>query len=145
LFDEADSFFSNRQNANRAWERTLVNEFLTQMEEFSGILICTTNLRNLMDPAIQRRFHILTEFKPLKKSGVESLLNKYFPEKQFSETKIQELINFNSVTPGDFGALDGRIAFMSPEKVSSNYILNELIEIQKEKCKTVSHLIGFAC
>ena len=39
LFDEADSFFSNRQDAVRSWERTLVNEFLTQMEEFNGILI----------------------------------------------------------------------------------------------------------
>ncbi|MCQ2576430.1 MAG: ATP-binding protein [Treponema sp.] len=47
LFDEADSFFSDRNNATKAWERTLVNEFLTQAEEFSGILICTTNLRKL--------------------------------------------------------------------------------------------------
>ena len=33
LFDEADSFFSDRQDAAHSWERTLVNEFLTQMEE----------------------------------------------------------------------------------------------------------------
>ena len=34
LFDEADSFFSDRNSAHRSWERTMVNEFLTQMEEY---------------------------------------------------------------------------------------------------------------
>ena len=61
LFDEADTFFYNRNQAQRSWERSTVNEFLTQMEEFSGILICTTNLRNIMDPAMQRRFHLCQE------------------------------------------------------------------------------------
>ena len=145
LFDEADTFFSDRQNAEKSWERTMVNEFLTQMEEFSGILICTTNLRSIMDPAIQRRFHIMTEFKALTKIGVESLLQKYFPEKQFSEPKIQALARYNSVTPGDFGSLNGRITFMPSERVTSDYILDELIEMQKEKSKTASCSIGFAC
>ena len=53
LFDEADSFFANRENANTSWERTMVNEFLTQMEEFSGILICTTNLRKIYFPSVR--------------------------------------------------------------------------------------------
>ena len=66
LFDEADSFFSDRNNAVRNWERTQVNEFLTQMEEFPGILICTTNLKNIMDKATLRRFHITVEFNPLQ-------------------------------------------------------------------------------
>ncbi len=145
LFDEADTFFSDRQNAEKSWERTMVNEFLTQMEEFSGILICTTNLRSIMDPAIQRRFHIMTEFKALTKIGVESLLQKYFPEKQFPEPKIQALARYNSVTPGDFGSLNGRITFMPSERVTSDYILDELIEMQKEKSKTASCSIGFAC
>lgn len=73
-YDIVDCAGDIEQDAVRGWERTLVNEFLTQMEEFSGILICTTNLKNIMDPAMQRRFHILTEFKPLEKAGIEKLL-----------------------------------------------------------------------
>ena len=145
LFDEADSFFPNRQNAQHSWDRTMVNEFLTQMEEFSGILICTTNLRNIMDPAMQRRFHILTEFKPLTENGIKTMLNKFFPDKNFSDFAIEELSSYETVTPGDFGSLKGRIDFMSPEKVTATYIVNELITIQKEKCNNVSHSIGFAC
>ena len=78
LFDEADSFFSDRKNSQHSWERTQVNEFLTQMEEFSGILICTTNLKNIMDPAMNRRFHIISEFKPLDSEGINTLLRRYF-------------------------------------------------------------------
>ena len=145
LFDEADSFFSNRQDAVRSWERTLVNEFLTQMEEFSGILICTTNLKNIMDPAMQRRFHILTEFKPLEKTGIEKLLGKFFSAYKFESSQTEKLLRYDSVTPGDFGALAGKIRFMAPSQISSEMIIEELCKIQEEKDGCNSKRIGFAC
>lgn len=133
LFDEADSFFSDRSQAQRSWERSTVNEFLTQMEEFSGILICTTNLRNIMDPAMQRRFHMLVEFKPMKFEGIKKMMEKYFPAFHLSNKEIEELEDSESVTPGDFGALAGRIRFMNQEHVNSEYILEELKKLQEEK------------
>ena len=144
LFDEADSFFANRENATHSWERTMVNEFLTQMEEFSGILICTTNLRKIMDPAMQRRFHILTEFKPLKKDGIKSLLSTYFNNFTFTDQMIMDLTKFDTVTPGDFGNLSGKIRFMSKEKITSEFIIRELQNIQSEKQKNGGRTIGFA-
>ena len=144
LFDEADSFFANRENATHSWERSMVNEFLTQMEEFSGILICTTNLRKIMDPAMQRRFHILTEFKPLKKDGIKSLLSTYFNNFTFTDQMIMDLSKLDTVTPGDFGSLSGKIRFMSKEKITSEFIIRELQNIQSEKQKTGGRTIGFA-
>lgn len=145
LFDEADSFFSNRQDAVRSWERTLVNEFLTQMEEFSGVLICTTNLKTIMDPAIQRRFHILTEFKPLEKDGIEKLLGRFFPAYEFEKFQSEKLARYDSVTPGDFGSLAGKIRFMNPSLVSSELIIDELCKIQEEKDGIRNKRIGFVC
>ncbi len=133
LFDEADSFFYDRNQAQRSWERSTVNEFLTQMEEFSGILICTTNLRNIMDPAMQRRFHIMVEFKPMKFDGIKTMLEKYFPAYHISNREIEELEDCQSVTPGDFGVLSSRIRFMNQDIVNSEYILNELKKLQDEK------------
>ena len=133
LFDEADTFFYDRNQAQRTWERSLVNEFLTQMEEFSGILICTTNLRNIMDPAMQRRFHMLVEFKPMEFDGIKIMLEKYFPAYHLSNKQIEELEDSESVTPGDFGALSSRIRFMNPDDVNSDYILEELKKLQTEK------------
>ena len=135
LFDEADSFIYNRNQAQRAWERNVVNEFLTQMEEFSGILICTTNLRKVLDPAMQRRFHILVEFKPMKFDGIKTMVERYFPAYHLSNKEIEELEDMESVTPGDFGALSSRICFMNQDDVNTEYILNELKKMQGEKKK----------
>ena len=150
LFDEADTFFYDRNQAQRTWERSLVNEFLTQMEEFSGILICTTNLRNVMDPAMQRRFHIMVEFKPMKFEGIKVMAERYFPNHHLSNTQIEELEDMESATPGDFGVLASRIRFMDPDDVDSEYIFEELKKLQTEKKKLWSkengeseHRIGF--
>ena len=133
LFDEVDSFFRERSYASQSWEITLVNEFLTQMEKFEGIVICTTNLRNIMDKAMQRRFHIMVEFKALKDEGVESLLGKYFPQFDFNKEDIRRISRFQSATPGDFGNLSSRLRFMNQEKVTETYITDELCKMQEEK------------
>lgn len=145
LFDEADSFFSNRENASQSWERNTVNEFLNQMEEFSGILICTTNLKEILDPAINRRFHILCEFKPLTQQGIETLLKKYFSSVSFSQNQVQELKQTNSLTPGDFASLAAKLRFMDEAELSAKNITSELLNMQKEKQSSDSYAkkIGF--
>lgn len=142
LFDEADSFFADRNSAEKSWERTTVNEFLTQMEEFNGILICTTNLRKIMDSAMQRRFHILSEFMPLERNGIELLLKKYFTSYTFSDELVSRIVRYNSVTPGDFGQLYGKVRFMDKDEISAELIIDELISIQEEK-DGASNTIGF--
>ena len=103
------------------------------MEKFVGIVICTTNLRNIMDKAMQRRFHIMVEFKALKNEGVQSLLGKYFPHFDFNEEDIRRISRFQSATPGDFGNLSSRLRFMNQEKVTETYITEELCKMQEEK------------
>jgi len=144
LFDEADSFFSDRTNSFFSWERTLVNEFLTQVEAFSGILICTSNLRKVMDPAMQRRFHLLVEFKPLQAQGIKGLLNSYFHFLSFTDEQIASLIKCDSVTPGDFASLNSRLRFLSKAKINSDYIISELNKMQNEKLNGNAAKIGFA-
>ena len=114
------------------------------MEEFSGILICTTNLKSIMDPAMQRRFHILTEFKPLKEDGIEKLLTKFFSAYVFDSISKERLLQYNSITPGDFSSLAEKIRFMSPNQISSAKIIDELCKIQEEKNGSSNKRIGFA-
>lgn len=146
LFDEADSFFYSRESADHSWERTGVNEFLTQMEEFSGILICTTNLKEILDPAVNRRFHLLCEFKPLSKDGIKKLLEKYFSSVDFSESQISKLAQSNSATPGDFGALASRLRFMDEDEQTAENITEELLKMQRQKRNSDSyeHRVGFS-
>ncbi len=133
LFDEADSFFADREGAGHSWERSQVNEFLTQMEEFSGILICTTNVREILDSAVNRRFHLLCEFKPLNEKGIKTLLKRYFSEIEFSDHQIRELVLSKSVTPGDFATLSSRLRFMDGDEMTCENIVKELFAMQKEK------------
>lgn len=133
LFDEVDSFFWDRSLASHSWEITQVNEFLTQMEKFEGIVICTTNLRGIMDKAMQRRFDIMVEFKALKEEGVKGLLHKYFPQIAFEDEKVLRLCNYDSVTPGDFGNLSSRLRFLKADKITHDYIIEELCKMQEEK------------
>ena len=121
----------------------MVNEFLTQMEEFSGILICTTNLRQIMDPAMQRRFHILAEFKALRREGILKLLESFFSSYTFSEELISLLARYDTVTPGDFGSLSGKLRFMPQNKTTPQLIIDELCKIQEEK-ESNCRGIGFA-
>jgi len=133
LFDEADSFFSDRNSAQRNYERTMVNEFLTQLEEFPGIVICTTNLRKIMDPAMLRRFHIAVDFKSLEENGIKKLLNKFFKGYDFEEKMICKLADYKTVTPGDFGRLSETIKFMDCDEITAVYIIDQLCKIQREK------------
>ena len=133
LFDEVDSFFRERSYASQSWEITQVNEFLTQMEQFDGIVICTTNFRNIMDKAMQRRFHIMVEFKALKDEGVQRLLVKYFPQFDFNEEDIRKISKYQSATPGDFGNISSRLRFMNQERVTETYITDEICKMQEEK------------
>lgn len=66
LLDEMDSFLPDRTNATRHWEVTQANQFLTAMESFEGTLICSTNLRDNLDPATMRRFDFKITFDYLK-------------------------------------------------------------------------------
>lgn len=133
LFDEIDSFFRDRTLASQRFEITETNEFLTQMENYDGIVICTTNLRGIMDKAMQRRFHIMVEFKALKTEGVVTLLSKYFPQFEFDDNAIQSLCKYGSVTPGDFGNIASRLRFMRQEKITNDNIIRELCKVQEEK------------
>jgi SpoVK/Ycf46/Vps4 family AAA+-type ATPase len=67
MLDEMDSFLPDRANATRQWEVTQANQFLTAMEEYNGILICSTNLLGNLDPATMRRFDFKIHFTYLRK------------------------------------------------------------------------------
>ena len=60
LFNEADAILGTRMDgASRAVDRmenSVQNILLQELEDFSGILIATTNLTGNLDPAFERRF-----------------------------------------------------------------------------------------
>jgi ATP-dependent 26S proteasome regulatory subunit len=65
FFDEADALFGKRSEVKDAHDRYAnieIGYLLQKMEEYEGITILATNLRQNMDEAFVRRIHVIVEF-----------------------------------------------------------------------------------
>jgi SpoVK/Ycf46/Vps4 family AAA+-type ATPase len=65
FFDEADALFGKRSEVKDAHDRYAnieIGYLLQKMEEYDGIAILATNLRQNMDEAFVRRMHVIVEF-----------------------------------------------------------------------------------
>ncbi len=108
VFDEVDSFLSDRTNAQRSWEVTQVNEMLVQMENFDGIFIATTNLMDNLDRASLRRFDLKLEFDFLKAEQSWNMFLSYCKDLKLAKPSIsfkRAVESLRYLTPGDFAAV----------------------------------------
>ncbi|MDD2713222.1 MAG: AAA family ATPase [Simplicispira sp.] len=106
LIDEVDSFLRDRRGAKASWEVTQVNEMLTQMEQFEGIFIASTNLMDGFDPAALRRFDLKLRFDPLRPEQALALLQTHCRAQGWAlpEDALGTLAQLPQLTPGDFAA-----------------------------------------
>lgn len=114
LLDEVDSFLGKREQMRHSWEITCVNEMLTRIEVFNGVLVCSTNRLDALDPASLRRFDLKVGFDYLRTDQVEALLVSQcrrldlpLPEPGL----LEEVRRLRGATPGDFAAVARRHRF----------------------------------
>jgi len=112
------------------------------MEEFRGVLICTTNLLGSLDRAVIRRFQLKVEFQPLHRSGTEELLRTYFPDLNFSAALLDSLAAKGPYVPGDFAVVHSMIAAMPDADITPDFIVQTLIEESRHR-KPAGTSIGF--
>lgn len=82
FFDEADALFGKRSEIKDAHDRYANIEtgyLLQKMEEYEGIVILATNLRNNMDEAFARRMHFIIEFPFPDEKHRELIWRTVFP------------------------------------------------------------------
>lgn len=85
FFDEADSLFGKRTQVNTANDRfgnQEIGYLLQRIEDFPGVVVLATNLRENIDDAFTRRFQTMVEFRM---PGVEE---RYKLWKQSFSTKL---------------------------------------------------------
>lgn len=120
VLDEVDTFLFSREGANRSWERSQVNEMLTQIERFEGLMVVSTNLIEVLDHAALRRFDLKLKFDYLT---LKQRLD--FAKQQaeilglplLSEEDLSQIESLNLLTPGDFAAVARRHQFSPFQKV----------------------------
>ena len=146
VLDEVDTFLFSREGANRSWERSQVNEMLTQIERFEGLMVVSTNLIEVLDPAALRRFDLKLKFDYLtlpqrldfakQQAGILGL-------PLLSEEDLSQIESLNLLTPGDFAAVARRHQFSPFQKVQDWLIaLQGECEVKPEFSATTRR-IGF--
>jgi SpoVK/Ycf46/Vps4 family AAA+-type ATPase len=145
LIDEVDTLLSNRNGATRNWEVSQVNEMLTQIQNFTGILIATTNRLDALDPAIFRRFHFKIGFEFMTFEQSQKLLKhhlKALAVKGRMTKKLNEKLQYcGNLTPGDFSVVSDRLKFLECESIEQ-YILELMEETKHRRAQNKS--IGFS-
>lgn len=129
IIDEADTFLYSREWAIRSFEINRTNEFLTQMERFRGILICTTNMLQGLDGASIRRFNHKIKFDYLKPEGNVIFYKRLlasFTSDPLNENIENELRSIRQLTPGDFRIVRDRYSFYKPQDLSHQILLESL-------------------
>ena len=135
IFDEADTFLQNRNNAVRSWEVAQVNEMLTQMESSEYPFVCTTNLLDTLDEASLRRFTFKIGFNFLSKEQVNSAIEHFFG---ISGAEV----NIKGLTAGDFATVKKKTDFLGITDLKEIIKMLE-DEVKIKKTKELQNTIGF--
>ena len=120
VLDEVDTFLFSREGANRSWERSQVNEMLTQIERFEGLMVVSTNLIEVLDPAALRRFDLKLKFDYLtlpQRLDFAKQQAEILGLPLLSEEDLSQIESLNLLTPGDFAAVARRHQFSPFHKV----------------------------
>jgi len=145
VIDEADTFLFSRDMAQRSWESSMVNEFLTDMEDYRGILICTTNRKVEMDKAAMRRFTFKIKFGYLSGEGkvllYKKLLAPLVSGKPMARENLNTLLAMSKLTPGDYSAVKKNVLH-GPE-ISHKVMMKALAMEVQLKVKVGTTRIGF--
>ena len=94
FFDEADALFGKRTEISDAHDRyaNLETSFLLQkMEEYEGIVILASNLRENMDNAFLRRIRFIVEFPFPDAASRLKIWKKHFP----AEAPVSEGVDYD--------------------------------------------------
>ena len=83
LFDEADALFGKRTEIRDSHDRYAnieVSYLLQRMESYQGLAILTTNQREALDPAFQRRIRFIVQFPFPDERNREQIWSNIFPK-----------------------------------------------------------------
>jgi SpoVK/Ycf46/Vps4 family AAA+-type ATPase len=131
FFDEADSFLFPRRDAYHSWEKNFTNEILTQLENYTGMVIFATNEIDGLDHASLRRFRFKVEFRPLTPEGILLFYNTMLQpllsdEITLSTIEQKELQSIRNLTPGDFGVVRDKCTLIEKTTITHHQLISAL-------------------
>lgn len=143
LIDEADSLLRERTLARYSWETTEVNEMLTQIENFPGFFIASTNLIDVLDAASLRRFDLKVKFDYLLPQQAVRMAEQLLASigLKLEDEQIERISRWNKLTPGDFAAVRRQMRF---NPIGSPSELVDRLSLELSFKNSSASRIGFA-
>lgn len=148
VIDEADSFLFSRESARHSWESSMINEFLTSLEQCRAFCICTTNRREMLDAAAMRRFSYKVAFGYAKSGQIRTLYETMLAPlcgEALPEQLCRKLLALRNLTPGDFHAVRMQYdpLFAEPGQVSHEELVQALAREAELKLEEREGALGF--
>ena len=144
FLDEVDGLLYDRKCAFYGWERVQTNELLQQMERFTGVLVCATNLVDQLDSAVMRRFTFKVQMSALDDDGKVKFFRRYF-KSTLTAGERRRLVSIPNLTPGDFRTVRERLYFLGSKGGPDNVRLLSALEGESAAKKGNHAPIGFTC
>lgn len=124
VLDEVDGLLRSRAHAERTWEVSLVNELLQQLEACRGVVICTTNAVDDLDPAALRRFVLKVGFEHLDEARAAALFELTL-RPLATDAPPLSLRGVGPLAAGDFAAVRRRVIALG-SRLSTAGLVEEL-------------------
>ncbi len=143
FFDEADALFGKRTNTSSSQDRFAnqqVSYLLQRIEDYNGLVILASNLKNNMDNAFLRRFNIIIPFRKPNQSERKLIWENMLPKNiKIDDAEIlDKIISQYELTGAQIASVITYSALQTVEnnndKISRNHLLEGIkLEYQKEE------------
>jgi hypothetical protein len=104
LLDEGDALLGTRtdvRSSNDRYANLETNYLLQRLEVFDGVIVVTTNVGKLIDPAFQRRMDVVVDFVPPDPGGRRDIWRLHLPtDHGVKEASLDELADHHVLTGG---------------------------------------------
>ena len=148
FFDEADALFGKRSEVKDAHDRYANIEtayLLQRMEEYSGIVILATNMRQNVDEAFVRRMRFIVHFPFPGDEDRERIWQKTFPANAplAAEVDFRWLARKLKITGGNIKNISLRAAFLALER-QGVICMDCIIDAAKRENEKIGKIVALA-
>jgi transitional endoplasmic reticulum ATPase len=104
MLDEVDSLLMRREDADRHWQISQVNELLNALDHFRGVVVLTTNRFDALDRAVLRRLDFKLALREPTATQRIALWQRLCTQQQWhvGAADCERIRDMEGLTPGDF-------------------------------------------
>ncbi|TXE07848.1 ATP-binding protein [Gelidibacter salicanalis] len=139
LFDEADALFGKRGEVRDSHDRhsnLQIGYLLQRMENFNGLAILTTNMKNAIDKAFERRIRFSLHFERPDVTQRKRIWEKAFPNKEWVNGVDYTKLALANIPGGNIKNIAMNAAFLAASE-NVKIGMHHLLQATKSEYKKV--------